>query len=148
MPKLDLDTIPFTTGSGYPPPLDAPVAGRVVRNLSAPAGATDWVANHVTVPPGGWSSQRHWHEGEDEIVVMLAGTAVLVDDDGRHAMHPGDVAIFPKGDRNGHHLVNESSAPCVFVALGLPEDSPCHYPDADLLWTPEAGDTHVDGTPY
>src|SRR3546814_7375833 len=63
-------------------------------------------------------------------------------------MHPGDVPIFPKGDRNGHHLVNESAAACVFVALGLPEKSPCHYPDADLLWTPEAGDTHADGTPY
>src|SRR3546814_10455205 len=83
------------------------------------------------MPPGGWSSQRHWHEGEDEIVVMLAGTAVLVDDDGRHPMHPGDVAIFPKGDRNGHHLVNESAAACVFVALGRPEKSPCPYPDAD-----------------
>src|SRR3546814_11357890 len=64
LPKLDPDTIPFTTGGSYPPPLDAPVAGRVVRNLSTPAGATDWVANHVTMPPGGWSSQRHWHEGE------------------------------------------------------------------------------------
>src|SRR3546814_11959146 len=75
LPKLYPDTIPFTTGGSYPPPLDAPVAGRVVRNLSTPAGATDWVANHVTMPPGGWSSQRHWHEAEDEIVVMQIGRA-------------------------------------------------------------------------
>ena len=101
---------PVKIGSDYPPPFDEPAAGRIIRDIAKAGGATDWNANHVVLPPGGWSSQRHWHAGEDEIVVMLAGEAVLVDEDGRHPMRTGDIAVFPKGDCNGHHLINESEA--------------------------------------
>src|SRR3546814_1686172 len=57
-------------------------------------------------------------DGEDEMLVMIAGEAVLVEDDGRWPMRPGDIAVWPKGSTNGHHLINESDADCVFVALG------------------------------
>ena len=30
----------------------------------------------------------------------------------------GDVAAFPKGAANGHHLINESAADCSFIAIG------------------------------
>ena len=56
--------------------------------------------------PGAWSSQRHWHEGEDELLVMLEGEAVLVEDDGETVLRAGDIAAWPKGVANGHHLVN------------------------------------------
>ena len=149
MPRIDIASLaPDTVGSDYPAPYDQPVAGRIVRDLAPAGGATDWIANHVVVPPGNWSSQRHWHAGEDEIVVMFAGEAVLVDDDGRHPMRTGDVAVFPKGDGNGHHLVNESDADCVLLALSHKEGSLVTYSDIDLLFSPEAGETHRDGTPY
>jgi len=82
--------------------------------------------------PGAWSSQRHWHEGEDELVVMIAGEAVLVDENGRHPMRAGDIAAFPKNDGNGHVLINESAADCVYVAIGRPAATDCHYPDIDM----------------
>lgn len=135
MPKLDLDTIPQTNATGYPAEYADVVQGRWYRRLAPAAGLTDFGASHVTLKPGAWSAHRHWHEGEDELVVMIAGEAVLVDDAGEHVMRAGDVAAFPKGDGNGHVLQNRSQADCVFVAIGRPAASDCHYPDIDMHLT-------------
>ncbi len=132
MPKLDLDTIPQTNRTGYPAPYSEMVQGRWYRRLAPASGLTDFGVSHVTLKPGAWSSQRHWHEGEDEFVVMLAGEAVLVDDDGEHVMRAGDCASFPKGDGNGHVLQNRGAADCVFIAVGANAESDCHYPDIDM----------------
>lgn len=139
MPKLDLDTIPQTNATGYPPEFAGPVQERWYRRLAPASGITDFGFSHVTLKPGAWSSQRHWHEGEDECVVMLAGEAVLVDDSGEQVMRPGDVAAFPKSDGNGHVLQNRSDADCVFVAVGRPSASDCHYPDIDMHLFAEEG---------
>ena len=136
MPKLDLESIEQINRTGYPPPYDAPMAKRHYRRLAPAGGLEDFGVSHVVLEPGGISSQRHWHEGEDEFVVMLAGEAVLVEDGGETRMRPGDCAAFPKGVANGHHLINRSEKPCTFIAVGKPAASDCHYPDIDL---------HLDG---
>ena len=143
MPKLDPSRIAPRNGSDYPPPHDRPVAGRAVRFLGEAAGLTDFVVAHAVVPPGGWSSQRHWHEGEDELVVVVSGHGTLVEENGRTPLCAGDVAAFPKGRADGHHIVNEGEDPLVLVAVSLPERSPCHYPDLGLVWTPD-GDYRAD----
>ena len=137
MPKLDLDAIELTNRTGYPEPYAAAMADRHYRRLAPAAGLTDFGASHVVLKPGGISSQRHWHEGEDELVVMLAGEAILIEDEGETVMRPGDIAAFPRGVPNGHHLVNRSNGDCVFVAIGKPSTTDCHYPDIDL---------HLDGS--
>jgi uncharacterized cupin superfamily protein len=91
------------------------------------------------IPPGGWSSQRHWHEGEDEFVAVLSGEGVLVEEGVRTPVGPGDCLAFPKGEANGHHIVNEGEVPLVLVAVSLPERSACHYPDIGLTWAPDGG---------
>ena len=64
-------------------------------------------------------------------------------------MRPGDIAAFPKGVANGHHLVNRSDAPCVFVAVGKPSASHCHYPDIDMHLDAAKGEfTRKDGRPF
>jgi len=148
MPKLDLDAILQTNATGYPPEHADKVQGRWYRRLAPPGGLTDFGASHVVLKPGAWSSQRHWHAAEDEMVVMLAGEAVLVDDSGRTPMRPGDVAAFPKGDGNGHVLINESQADCVFLAIGRPAASDCHYPDIDMHLTEGRGFHRKDGTDF
>lgn len=147
MPKVDLDAIPASNATGYPPPYNEALAGRWNRRLAPATGLQDFGASHVTLEPGAWSSQRHWHEDEDELVVMLAGEAVLVDDSGETTLRAGDVAVFPKGDGNGHCLRNDSAADCVFVAVGNSRTRVCHYPDIDMHL---AGNKfrHRDGTPY
>ena len=148
MPKLDLDLIPQTNRTGYPPPYDAAVQGRWYRRLAPTSGLTDFGVSHVVLEPGAWSSQRHWHVGEDEFLVVVSGEAVLVDDTGEHRMGPGDCASFPKNDGNGHHLQNRSEAPCVFVVVGGGTGMGGDYPDIDMRFTAEGTYVRKDGTPY
>ncbi len=148
MPKLDIDAIPQTNATGYPEPFNREVEGRWWRRLAPVAGLTQMGASHVVLKPGGWSSHRHWHEGEDELVVILSGEAVLIEDGGETPMHAGDVAAWPAGVRNGHHLVNRSDQDCVFIAIGTGDHSMGGgYSDIDMTFG-EDGYFHKDGTPY
>jgi uncharacterized cupin superfamily protein len=79
---------------------------------------------------------------------MLSGEAVLVEDDGETGMKPGDVAAWPKGNSNGHHLINRSDRPCTFVAIGAGENTGGGYSDVDLIFNPDGSYAHRDGTPY
>jgi uncharacterized cupin superfamily protein len=149
MPKLDLAAIPQTNATGYPAPFDEAVAGRWYRRLAPPANLTALGASHVTLAPGAWSSQRHWHAEQDELVVMLQGEAVLVEDDGETIVRAGDVLAWPAGVQNGHHLQNRSDAPCLFVAIsaGPREQDHGEYPDIDMAFDAE-GYAHKDGNRY
>jgi uncharacterized cupin superfamily protein len=138
MPKLDLNALPVIARSSYLPPYAQAVAGRSWQAVGAEGGLTQFGANLVTLAPGAWSSQRHWHTHEDELVVMLTGEAVLVEDGGETLLKPGDVATFPAGAANGHHLRNRSALPCSFLAVGTDhiEIDECHYPDIDMHLDP------------
>lgn len=148
MPKLNLDAIPATNATGYPAPFDHEVAGRWYRRLASAGGLTDFGASHVVLKSGAWSSQRHWHDGEDEFVVVLGGEAVLIDDDGETMLTAGDCVAFPKGNTNGHHIVNRSGGDFVFVAIGGGERTGGGYSDIDMLFTADNRYTRKDGTDY
>jgi uncharacterized cupin superfamily protein len=148
MPKLQLDTIEQVNRTGYPAPFDRDVAGRWHRRLAPASGLTAMGASHVVLKPGAWSSQRHWHGGEDELLVMLSGEAVLVEDSGRTTLRQGDICAWPAGEENGHQLINESDADCVFVAVSAGVDRGGSYSDIDMCWTADGAYRHKDGTPY
>lgn len=149
MPKLDLAAIPQTNRTGYPPPYDSEVQGRWYRRLAPVAGLSELGASHCVLKPGAWSSQRHWHMLQDELLVMLSGEAVLVEDGGETVLRAGDVATWPKGAPDGHHLQNRSDSDCVFVVASAGDAQNDHgeYSDIDMKFTP-AGYVHKDGTPY
>lgn len=149
MPKIDLETIPQSNRTGYPPPYDREVQGRWVRRLAGPAGLMSLGASQVVLKPGAWTSQRHWHAEEDELLVVLSGEAVLVEDGAETVLHAGDLAAWPKGIRNGHHLQNRSETDCVLIAVsaGDSENDWGEYPDIDLRFEGRAY-FHKDGTPY
>jgi uncharacterized cupin superfamily protein len=148
MPKVDLDSMEQTNKTGYPPPFDEPVAGRWQRKIGEAAGFRELGARHVVLQPGAWSSQRHWHEGEDELLVMLSGRAVLVEDDGETEVGPGDVLAWPAGSRNGHQLINRTGEPCSFVCVSAGKNTGGGYSDIDMLFTADNRYVHKDGTPY
>lgn len=147
MPRIDLDAIAQTNATGYPAPHADIVAGRWVRRLGPASDLSDFGVSHVVLKPGAASSNRHWHEDEDEFVVMLAGEAMLVEEDGRTLLRAGDMAAFPKGEPNGHHLINESDADCTFLAFGRPPTGDCHYADIDLRWS-SGQYRHKDGSGF
>ena len=150
MPKIDIAAVPVRRGSGYPQPFDASCAGRARQRLGAAGGLGDFGVNLMTLPPGSWSSQRHWHSDEDEFVYVLAGEVTLIEDSGETVLHAGDCATFPKGTGNGHHLLNKSSVTAVCLEIGSrnPHDLTT-YSDIDMMIS-KANDRflHKDGTPY
>lgn len=145
MPKIDLAAIPASNATGYPAPFDQAVEGRWFKRLAPAGGLTALGASHVVLKPGAWSSQRHWHKGEDELVIMLCGEAVLIEDGGRTVLVPGDICTFAEGVANGHHLINESSADCSFLAISGGPDLGGEYPDIDMMWDAENTYRHKDG---
>jgi uncharacterized cupin superfamily protein len=146
--KIDIEALPQSNATGYPAPFDTAVAGRLWRRLAPVGGLTAMGASHVVLKPGAWSSQRHWHEAEDELLIMLSGEAVLVEDDGRTLLRPGDVCAWAMGVKNGHHLINESTADCSFIAVAAGnKDGPGVYSDIDMTFD-DVGYYRKDGTPY
>ena len=148
MPKIGIAKIPVDTVCMYPEPFWQPIVGRERKRLGNAVGLSQFGVNLVTLKAGAWSSQRHWHDGEDEFLVMLSGEAVLVEDDGRTVLRPGDCAAWSKGSTNGHHLCNESESDCEFIVVGGGTNTGGGYSDIDMMFTPEGSYVHKDGTPY
>jgi uncharacterized cupin superfamily protein len=150
MPKIDIAGVEQHTKTGYPPPFDAPIAGRVRQRLGDAGGLTDFGVNLMHMAPGAWSSQRHWHSHEDEFVWVLEGELTLIEDEGETVLHAGDCAAFRKNTGNGHHLINRSDKPAVYLEVGTrSRDDVATYSDIDMKVANADGRyVHKDGTPY
>ena len=149
--KIDLNDTPKTVGSRYPAPYDEPCRSRVRRRLGDLAGLTQFGVNLSTLPPGCWSSQRHWHTAEDEFIYVIEGEVVLVTDAGEETLRAGDCAGFKAGAPDGHQLQNRSQRDVVVLEIGTrrPEEDEVLYPDIDLrLKQSRAGFVRGNGEPY
>ncbi|WP_172296632.1 cupin domain-containing protein [Pseudoruegeria sp. HB172150] len=152
MPIIDLDSLPVRTGTIYPPPLDKEVAGRSSIRAGDAGGLTQFGANIVMLAPGAKSSIRHWHENEDEFVMIMQGEIVLHSDAGETVMQPGDCAAFPAGDTDAHCFINRTDAEVRFLVVGSKAPLEiAHYPDKGLkveIGGGKAKMMHEDGRPY
>jgi len=150
--RIDISALPPLVGTLYPPPFDERCRARERTRLGDPAGLTQFGVNLLRLPPGAWSSQRHWHTGEDEFVYVLSGEVVLVTDAGEEILRAGDAAGFPANDRNGHCLQNRSNRDAEVLEVGTrAAESTSYYSEIDMV--APAGHkpaiyTHRDGTPY
>ncbi len=142
MPKIDIDSLPIDTATGYPEPYRQVTVGRSRKRLGRAAGLEQFGVNLCTLKPGAQSSQRHWHANEDEFVYILEGEVVLHEDDGEIVLKPGDAAAWKAGVANGHCLINRSQKDCVFLEIGsrMPTET-ATYPDIDML-------AHKDGVTF
>lgn len=152
LPALNPEAVSARTSSAYPEPFKALVAGRCKQALGEALGLKNFGVNLVKLPPGAYSSLRHWHMQQDEFVYVLEGELILITDTGEQILKAGMVAGFPAGKPDGHHLVNRSQAVAVYLEVGdrLPGDS-ATYPDVDLAFEQSLGKpvfTHKDGSPY
>ncbi|MBD0336653.1 MAG: cupin domain-containing protein [Cyanobacteria bacterium Co-bin13] len=149
---IDLQAVPQQTGTVYPDPFKALLAGRVKQRVGDAAGLRNFGVNLVTLAPGSVSALRHWHEKQDEFVYVISGHLTLVTDEGEQLLTAGTMAGFAAGQANGHQLVNRSSAPAMYLEIGdrTPDDQ-AHYPDDDLRASASPNGwviTHKDGRPY
>jgi uncharacterized cupin superfamily protein len=150
MPKIKITAVPKIRGTGYPPQFNAPCTERARQRLGNAGRLTDFGVNLVRLPPGNWSSQRHWHSHEDEFVYVLEGELMLIEDNGETVLHAGACAAFPNGSGNGHHMINRSNATAVYIEIGSrhPADiTTCS--DIDMMSSNADGRfVHKDGTSY
>jgi uncharacterized cupin superfamily protein len=152
MPKIDISALPLRTGTGYPEPLRGMVKGRERKALGDAGGLTQFGVNYTRLKPGAASAHRHWHEKEDELVYVLEGELVLVEDDGETIMGPGDAAAFKAGVDNGHHLVNRSNRDALLLEIDTRSNNERgHYTDVDLAYASDESGiryTRKSGEPY
>jgi uncharacterized cupin superfamily protein len=146
--RIDMNKTRATVGTSYPSPYDAPCAARVRHRLGDAADLTDFGVNLLRLPPGTWSSQRHWHSAEDEFVYILEGEVVLVTDVGEEILRAGDCAGFKAGIKNAHHLQNRSLDDALLLEVGSRKaEDAGEYADIDMRFSPD-GYTRKDGTPF
>ncbi len=150
VPKVDFSRALHKTGSGYPPPFDDPCRDRVRLQLGDAGGLTQFGVNLMTLSPGAWSSQRHWHSHEDEFIRVMEGEVVLVEEGAETVLRAGGCAAFPAGARIGHHLQNRSNSDATILEVGTRNETgdSTDYPDLDMLYKPGKGYVRRDGTPY
>lgn len=152
MPKLDLSAVPEENSCGYPAPFHEIARGRFRKRLGDAGGLTQFGVNLCRLKPGSASSQRHWHEKEDELIYVVDGEVVLIENEGETLLRAGDAAAFKAGVANGHQLVNRSASDALVLEIGsrLPAER-AYYPDIDMQLVAERKSDrflHMDGTPY
>ena len=152
MPKIDIGKLASRSSTAYPDQFKPVVAGREKTALGNAAGLTQFGVNLLRLPPGVWSSQRHWHTAQEEFVYILSGEVVLVTDSGEEILTAGDCAGFKAGDKDGHHLQNRSNTDALLLEIGtrIANDGG-EYPDIDMAFQMGSGlpaYTRKDGTPY
>jgi uncharacterized cupin superfamily protein len=151
-PALDPAEVEPRLGSRYPKPFDEAVAGRRKQPLGDALGLAAFGVNLVRLPPGCWSSQRHWHSRQDEFVFVVEGELVLLTDGAEQVLGPGMAAGFPAGAADGHHLINRTSNDAVYLEVGdRTAGDEVDYPDIDMRVRYQGGErryVRTDGTPY
>lgn len=122
------------------------------RKLGDAGGLSQFGATLERLRPGGRSSQLHWHDREDEFLLLLSGRLTVQEGDATFTLSPGDAAGWQAGVALGHTVRNHATEDAVFILIGTRDpDDICHYPGLDLRSEPHAGAhrfVHLDGTPW
>lgn len=134
MPKLSLP--PMTRDEGGPHPvLGGPLGPYSYVTLGEAAGITQFGAHIEVLHPGSRSSHRHWHEEEDELIYMISGEVVLIEDV-ETILKAGDTAAWAKGTPVGHCLENRSNKDATYLTVGTRKMADTvHYTDAGVTMT-------------
>lgn len=103
---------------------------RTRRDLARAAGSRLSGLQHVTVTPGRRSSVRHCHSLDDELFVVLEGSATLLLGDERLPVRPGSIVARPPATGVAHSFEAGGDG-LVMLAYGTREPADmCWYPDS------------------
>jgi uncharacterized cupin superfamily protein len=86
------------------------------------------------LPPHGKGWPYHYHHGNEELLIVVAGTPTLRAPDGERVLQPGDSVLFPRGPEGGHTFRNDSAEPVrVLMMSTLITPEVVSYPDSGKL---------------
>jgi len=153
MPKIDIDKVPDDVATGYPAQFRNAIEGRSRKRIGNAIGLTQFGVNICTLKPGAQSSQRHWHQNEDEFVYVLEGEVVLIEEGGETALKKGEAAGWKAGAPDSHTILNRSDRDARVLEVGTrdPVGDKVVYPDIDMLLERTATTrvyTRKSGEPY
>jgi uncharacterized cupin superfamily protein len=105
-------------------------SGRHVAPVGAQAGARELAANVYELDPGAVGSPLHVHHANEELLLVLAGTAWLRGPNGTQVLSAGTVVAFPRGKAGAHSLLNRSDAPVRYLMVSTTNrPDVVEYPD-------------------
>jgi uncharacterized cupin superfamily protein len=115
------------------------------RHFGEELGAKLWGGTVYELAPGESVCPYHWHFGEEEWLLVLAGSPTLRTPDGERVLEPWDVAVFVTGEAGAHEVRNESGEAVRIVMLSTVSDPEvCVYPDSGEVGV-NAGWSRADG---
>jgi uncharacterized cupin superfamily protein len=125
---------PLTLETSYNHPVIGGGLGDYLHAVIGEAGGLTQFGVHLEVlPPGSRSSFRHWHEAEDEMIYLLSGELILIEDS-ETILRPGEAACWPAGHPVGHCFENRSGSDATYLTIGARKPADViHYPEHDLI---------------
>jgi len=113
--------------------------------------ASEWGAQHLgfhleTLDPKKFSCPYHRHSGEEELMLVIKGHAVLRQDGDFRRVQTGDLIFFALGVT--HQFYNPNDEPFIFFALSNKNAADvCEYPDSRKVYDRGAKKIFQDGKP-
>lgn len=99
------------------------------------------------IPPGQAICPYHYEYGEEEWLLVLAGSPTLRTPDGEETLEPLDVVFFPPGPAGAHRVDNRTGAPVRVLMWSQITHPGCTvYPDSEKIgiWpSPEHPEDHI-----
>ncbi len=103
-------------------------AVRMTRTLGVPGGLEHMGVHLIRLEPGFDSTQFHYHDADEEFVLILSGTGRAFIGEQTFDVGPGDFMGFP-APSPGHSLHNHSQGDLVYLVGGEANRSDVvHYP--------------------
>lgn len=95
-------------------------------------------ASHYELPPGQALCPYHYEWGEEEWLLVTAGSPILREPDGEYPLEPMDLVFFPIGPKGAHQVRNETDEPVRFLMFSnVVHPTATIYPDSGKIgmWT-------------
>jgi uncharacterized cupin superfamily protein len=113
-----------------PPQVDRPGFRHCDTSIRQPLGGELIGASLYEFDPGEQLWPYHWHRGNEEWLVVVAGTPTLRTPEGERELRAGDVVGFPDGEAGAHTLYNRGDLPARVAFFSTLRPGSTVYPDS------------------
>jgi uncharacterized cupin superfamily protein len=94
-------------------------------------GAEKIGASMYELAPGQKAFPYHWHQVQEEWLIVLRGEATLRDPTGERTLGPGDCVCFKRGAEGAHQIRNDTAEPVRLLMLSSDAEAEVvEYPDS------------------